>query len=289
MGAGTLSAAENDTSSLKIGLIADPQYCDHPDAGSRFYRKSLDKLQEAVDAFKQAKVDCVVTVGDLIDRDFVSFQAVNQRYDKLDKIPHFPVLGNHDWSVEEQDKPKVIEAMGVSSPYYSKVYGSWRLVFLDSTDVATFRPETKEVALQQLAALKTSGAHNGYPWNSALGPEQLKWLNAELATASQAKQQVILFNHCPVLPPKDGHNLWNDEALRKIITAHPCVKAYLNGHNHAGNYATENGCHFLNLKGMVETSDTNAYAIATCASGKIDIKGFGREPSRQLKLRSNHS
>jgi hypothetical protein len=35
---------------------------------------------------------------------------------------------------------------------------------------------------------------------------------------------------------------------------------------------------------MVETRDRNAFAVVTLKKGAIQIKGFGREPSRTLEL-----
>jgi len=59
---------------------------------------------------------------------------------------------------------------------------------------------------------------------------------------------------------------------------------YLNGHNHAGNYVFQNGIHFVNMKGMVETEKENAFSVISFSNEKIEIKGFGREESRILKL-----
>ena len=58
----------------------------------------------------------------------------------------------------------------------------------------------------------------------------------------------------------------------------------MNGHNHAGNYTTQNGIHFVNLKGMVETETENAFSIISFTDKQIEIKGFGREENRILKL-----
>jgi hypothetical protein len=58
----------------------------------------------------------------------------------------------------------------------------------------------------------------------------------------------------------------------------------MNGHNHRGNYAFQNGIHFVNLKGMVETETENAFSIISFSDKQIEIKGFGREESRNLLL-----
>jgi hypothetical protein len=56
----------------------------------------------------------------------------------------------------------------------------------------------------------------------------------------------------------------------------------MNGHNHTGNYALQNGIHFVNLKGMVETENENAFSVVSFTGQKIEIKGFGREANRLL-------
>jgi|GEM_PF-3415784 len=50
---------------LSIGLIADVQYCDCNTHINRYYRKSLTKLHEAVDAFNQKDVDFVINLEDM--------------------------------------------------------------------------------------------------------------------------------------------------------------------------------------------------------------------------------
>lgn len=59
----------------------------------------------------------------------------------------------------------------------------------------------------------------------------------------------------------------------------------MNGHNHAGNYVFQNGIHFVNLKGMVETEKENAFSVITFSDEKIEIEGFGREENRNLLLK----
>jgi hypothetical protein len=61
------------------------------------------------------------------------------------------------------------------------------------------------------------------------------------------------------------------------------TRAYLNGHNHAGNHAMRDGVHYLTLKGMVDTLSTS-YAVVEVAEGKLVVSGFGRELDRVLVL-----
>ena len=70
-----------------------------------------------------------------------------------------------------------------------------------------------------------------------------------------------------------------------LIENYPCVKLWLNGHNHAGNYAFHHGVHFVNLKGMIETENENAYSTIVLGENTIEITGFGREKSQSLSFR----
>ena len=76
--------------------------------------------------------------------------------------------------------------------------------------------------------------------------------------------------------------LWNAEEVIPVIEKYGCVKAWINGHNHAGNYAMQNGIHYINLKGMVDTENENAYSIIPFTDTRIEINGFGREENRSL-------
>lgn len=87
----------------------------------------------------------------------------------------------------------------------------------------------------------------------------------------------------PVGPLSHNHNLWNDREIAFIIESFPCVVAYLNGHNHGGNYCLRNGVHYLNLRGMVETQE-NAYSAIHVHKDYLKVEGYGREPSRVLRI-----
>lgn len=285
--AGRASAEATETPELVFGVIADPQYADVDPHGSRFYRNSLAKLGDAIADLNTHSLDFTVTLGDLIDRDFKSFSAVMPIYENL-KSPHHPICGNHDFSVADGDKGKVLSALGLEKAHDSKVIKGWRFVFLDGTDVALWRhpaddPRTA-VAESMRKELAGSGRRNAAPYNAAIGAEQMKWLEAELAAAKAAGQRTILFNHYPVIPAGNGHNLWNDVEVVALIEKYGNVAAYMNGHNHAGNYGKAGTCHYVNFKGMVETEKETAYATVKCYPNRLEIEGFGLEPERRLAV-----
>ncbi|MCF6284767.1 MAG: hypothetical protein L3K26_06230 [Candidatus Hydrogenedentes bacterium] len=91
--------------------------------------------------------------------------------------------------------------------------------------------------------------------------------------------------HFPVFP-ENVHNLWNADKILEIIDAYPAVKAYINGHNHAGNYGERNGVHFVTFKGMVDTEE-NSYATVSVTPTELQIAGFGRQKDQTLVLRKD--
>ena len=278
-------AETGEAPQLTFGVIADPQYADQPTSGSRHYRKSVGKLKESVNNLNKQPLDFVVTLGDVIDKDLASFDTMMPIYEKL-KAPHRLVLGNHDLTVADEDKSKVMKTMGMKQPYYSEVRGMWRMIYLDGTDVSTFRypkNDPRTVAAKKLRAeLQREKVKQAAPWNGALGEAQMLWLKKELEASKSKGQQVIVFCHYPACPAGDGHNLWNAEEVVDLLSAYPQVAAYMNGHNHKGNYAHHKGCHYVNFKGMVETEDKSAYAVVRCFSDRIEIDGIGTEPDRKL-------
>lgn len=269
--AGRAAAAPAEKPDLTFGVIADPQYADVDPIGSRFYRNSLGKLGQAITDLNARPLDFTVSLGDLIDRDFGSFGPVMSLYAKL-KSPHFPILGNHDFSVGDAEKEKVLAAIGMEKPYHSKVTKGWRFVFTDGTDNAIWR--------HPAADPRTTGAAKPY-LNSGMGPEQMAWLEKEFSAAREAGQRVIVFNHYPAFP-ENGPNISNSKEIVSLIAKYENVAAYMNGHHHAGNYGKSGNCHYVNFKGMVETEAKTAYATVTCFPDRLEIDGYGLEPDRKL-------
>lgn len=271
---------------VKIGAFADCQYCNCEPSGSRFYRNSLNKMEECINQFNQNKqIDFVVGLGDLIDRDFASFDRVNAILSKSKK-PVFQVIGNHDLAVEKEFLEQAPGKINLTKTWYSLTKKNWHFIFLNGNDI-TFHSNNSEIvklAKEMTETLKKEGKPNTYEWNGGIGAEQIIWLEKELQNSEDKNLKVAVFCHYPLLP-FEAHSLWNSEEVLAVLEKFNCVKIYLNGHNHAGNYAFHHGIHFVNLKGMVETEHENAFSIILFTDKQIEIKGFGREESRLLKMK----
>ncbi|MDA0725428.1 MAG: metallophosphoesterase [Verrucomicrobia bacterium] len=265
---------------FRFGAVADCQYCEST-SKVRKYNLSPKKLTACVEHYNKMELSFVVHLGDFIDRDFASFDKVVPIYNRLN-APHYHVLGNHDFSVADDKKTLVPAKLGLKQRYYDFTRKGWRFIVIDGNDVSLHAwpkddPRTKAASIYH-RSLKPRPPS----WNGALGDEQLKWIEAKLKTATKAKERVMLFCHFPVYP-KNGHNLWNDKALTSLLARYPCVAAYVNGHNHAGNYGQRDGIHYLTLKGMVDT-EQSSYSVIEVYADRLVVKGFGRETNRDLPL-----
>lgn len=271
---------------LRFGVVADVQYRDADPEAGRYFRQSTEKLSEAVRDFNTRSLDFVIQLGDLIDRDFQSFRKVLPIYQQI-KVPAYHVLGNHDFWVEIEKREDVVRILGLERGYYDFSERGWRLIVLDGNDLSLYASGEKEhryaEAETMLSDIRQQGLPQAQRWNGGLGAVQIEWLRDTLAESLQEGQRAIVFCHFPVYPA-DQHILWNADEVIATLEEFPHVVAYINGHNHAGNYAKKEGIHYLNLKGMVDTPDTNAYTIIEVYPDYLKVLGKGREPERFLPI-----
>lgn len=286
-----ISSAESTTSPkekplLSFGLMADCQYVDADQVGTRFYRESPRKLAEAIHELNKCDLAFTFHLGDFIDRDFKSFADLKPIVAKL-KSRLYHVLGNHDFEVAENLRSKVPAELGLTDTYYAIRQAGFRFLFLDTTEVSTYRYPAGDartaMAKAELKKLSASGKSYAQPWNSRASDAQLTWLAGQLEEATSARESVLVFGHHPVLP-EEAHCSWNRSALDQLLRKFPCCKAYLNGHRHSGGYKAKEGLHYLTLHGMLDTKD-NAFSCARLFPSRLEIRGFGRQPSRTLEFR----
>ena len=278
--------AENDRTNkplFRFGAVADCQYCNQT-SGVRKYNLSPQKLRDCVEHYNKLDLAFVIHLGDFIDRDFKSFATVTPIYNRL-KAPHYHVLGNHDFSVTDDKKALVPAQLGLKERYYDFTHNGWRFLALDGNDVS-LHAYPKNDPRTKAAAIFHRNLKAGTPnWNGAVGKGQLKWIKDKLESATKNHEKVILFCHFPIYPA-NVHNLWNADALTKLLSKYPCVVAYINGHNHEGNYGTKDKIHYLTIKGMVNTTE-NAYSIIEVHKDQLLLKGVGRQEDREMHLPAN--
>jgi len=274
---------------FRFGVIADPQYADlEPNLTlNRYPANSLVKLGEAIEELNRHDLAFVVTLGDIIDREWKSFDAILPVYEALSHPKHF-LLGNHDFAIASEHLRTVPGRVGMPSAYYDFGHCGYRFIALDGNEISVFAHPEGDPRRQQAKALMTvlegAGAPNGQRWNGAIGDTQFDWMAAKLQEAKAAGEKVIVMSHYPVFPD-NAHNALDSDRMLALLAEHDHVVAYLNGHNHAGNFGVSDGTYFVNFRGMVDTEDTSAYAIVSVYEDRLEIAGFGREADRTLALR----
>ncbi len=270
------------SSEFSFGIIADCQYCAIEGTGERKYTLSEGKLKECVEHFNTMNLEFVIHLGDFIDRDFESFDVVSPIYNRL-KMPNYHALGNHDFSVSDALKKDVVKKMGLPANYYDFAVKGWRFIVLDGNDIS-FHAYPKNSDRYRIASDYYEEHEITSPkWNGAIGSVQLDWLKNALDKAIKNEEKVIFYCHFPIFP-ENIHNLWNAAEIIQLIESYTNVKAYINGHNHAGNYGIKEGIHYVTIKGMVDT-EQNSYAIINVSENSLSIVGYGREQNRILEIK----
>jgi len=282
-----LSSCSQQKPILKIGLVADPQYANKSVKGERYYKESLWKLKEAIVTFNNNNVDFVQNLGDVIDVEWNSYDSINPIYQNLKSdIQNYHLLGNHDFAVDSFHFEKLLETLSMPDYYYSYVKKGWRFIVLDATDYAYFSNSLHKHDINLVNSYFNNASENSnkYQWNSAIGEKQQNWLRQELDSAELLHQEVIVFSHMPVRPLGNAHNLWNDYEIIKIIENSSNVVAYINGHNHAGDYVFKNGIHYITISGMVETM-ISSYGLLEIFTDSLLLRGYGSQ--KTLRLMNN--
>lgn len=273
---------------LRFGVIADPQYADvEPRLEyDRFYRNSPNKLADAIKVLNGEDLAFVVTLGDLIDRDWQSFDDILPVYDGL-RHENILLPGNHDFAVDPQRLGEVHARLGMPAPFHDFARGGIRFVIIDGNEVSLFStPEgdaRNKQARERLAAMEAAGAINAMPWNGGIGEDQFTWLEQTLADARERGEAAIVMGHYP-LYPENQHNMWDSERLTELFARSGNVIAYLNGHNHVGNLGQSGSTWYVNFKGMVDTATENTFAVVEVYKDRLEIIGHGREESHSLPL-----
>jgi manganese-dependent ADP-ribose/CDP-alcohol diphosphatase len=280
---------------MKFGVITDCQYADRDErevAPERKYRLSPAKLQAAVDYFNTQDIEFVIHLGDLIDQRIESFVIPLEILKSL-KHPIHHVLGNHDFDTGDREEhlrlslATVLQKLGMKSNYYSFINQTWRFIVLDTNELGVIEgpndsPDYKK-GEKLLKKLQNDGKIYAHPWNGTISDTQQQWFESELQLAQQSNQSVIVFAHHQ-LHPENRDQVLQPERIHKYFKEYDCIKAFLNGHNHKGDYVIFDEVHCVTFKGMLDTTK-NSYAVVEVSSKAMKITGHGREISREVNLR----
>lgn len=255
---------------LSIGLITDLHYADKPSKGSRHYRESVAKIEEAIDAFNENDVDIAVELGDLIDAaDDVAtersyLRTINRKFETICPNRHY-VLGNH--CVDTLTKQEFLGEVGQQKSYYSFDSHGYHFIVLDS-------------------CFKSDGTPYGrknFTWTDANIPDnELDWLREDL---KQSSLPTLIFAHQRLDIPTN-HGVRNQKEIRAILEQADCVHGVFQGHSHQNDLKWINHIPYCTCVAMVEGSgtDQNAYSILDLHEDhSIQLRGFRKQASPTLK------
>ncbi len=256
--------AEERKRAVRLGLVTDLHYADKAPAGSRHYRETLAKLEDAARQFQQGRPDHVVELGDFIDAaDSVDvekgyLQRINKDFSALPGKKHY-VLGNH--CVYTLTKEEFLDGVGQKKSYYSFDAGGFHFVVLD----ACFRSDGQPYG------------RKNFEWTDPNIPkEQVEWLAADLKAISG---KAIVFVH-QRLDVSNSYGVKNAPQVRKVLEDSGKVLAVFQGHSHENELKDINGIHYCVHRAMIEGSgrENNGYSTMDVFSdGTIRVTGFRKQ------------
>jgi len=262
--AASLFAGDPPRPHVRAGLLTDVHYADKKAAGTRYYRESIRKLDEATGRLADTKPDFVVELGDLIDAaDSVAaekrfLRTINDTLTTTPAATHY-VLGNH--CVYTLTKEEFLGEVGRPRSYDSFDAAGYHFVVLD-------------------ACFRSDGVPYGrknFDWTDANLPQpEIAWLQADLAASHGP---VLLFIH-QRLDVENHFGVKNATAVRKVLEASGRVLAVFQGHSHQNEHQEIAGIHYCTLAAVVEGSGTenNAYAtLEIYEDDLIRVRGFRRQ------------
>jgi alkaline phosphatase len=273
--------AANNRKTIRFGVVTDLHYAKRNTAGTRCYKQSIAKFNDAVKIFNESDLDFIVELGDYKDMtaDADSIQsllfldeveAVFQQF----KGPKYHVLGNHDMDcISKTDFLKHISNSGKekNKNYYSFTHKGAKFIVLD----ANYNEDGSDY---------DSG---NFDWTKAYIPDsQKQWLTNEL----NGKYPAIIFVH-QLLDSFSGLSsdiyVRNATEVVEILERRSNVLAVFQGHHHAGHHSFRNGIHYFTNKAMIEGAypENNSFAIVEIdrSSNHFNKKLYGPYGSYESK------
>ncbi len=267
---------------VRFGLMTDSHYADRDPAGTRFYRDSIPKMQEAIQELNSQNLDFLIHLGDFKDqgpeakpKDTLSYlEAIEGVFQEFDGAKYH-ALGNHDVdSIRKDEFLKNIKNTGLQTAknYYSFDVNGFHFIVLD----ANYDADGKDHFFAE-----------GSDWEDAnIPPAELQWLSDDLA---QNQKPTVVFCHHPLYEfYKEGSkfHVTNYAEVQKLLQDSSWVVACLHGHVHKEDVAIIEGINYIIRLGMVdyEGVENNAFSVVELTPNKIQIEGYNRSSSLNLSV-----
>jgi predicted phosphodiesterase len=273
---GRYAQAAFPNTGIRFGIVSDSHYADADPQFNRYFRESIDKMNECVELMNEQKVDFLIELGDFKDQNTppaeqktISYlQAIERSFQKFNG-PTYHVLGNHDMdSISKEQYLKNISNTGISNSltYYSFDHKGVHFIVLD----ANFLEDG------------TDYDHGNFRWNETfVSDTELDWLRKDLASTDLPS---IVFSH-QQLGGLGMTDIQNAEAVRAILHESGRVLVGFDGHNHSGGYNKIEGIHYYTLKAMVDGSgsENSSYAIVEIMPDRnIVVTGYRNAVSQNF-------
>ncbi len=259
---------------FRFGLVTDSHYADREPANTRYYRQSLDKMEDFIDVMNREKVDFIVHLGDFKDQDPKKMERDTLKYlIKLESIfskfqsHSYHCVGNHDVdSITKQQFLENISNTGISKSksYYSFDNKGFHFVVLD----ANYHNTGKDHFYKE-----------GADWQDTNIPKlEIDWLVNDL---NKTKLPTVIFCHHPLYKYEDEYSKMyvnNYEEVQNVLIDSEKVMVVFQGHVHDERYKKVNGIHYVTQYGMVDYSglENNSFSIVEIDKKSIKINGYKR-------------
>lgn len=259
---------------LRFGVIADSHYAQRPTERNRYYKQSIDKMQECISVFNNENLDFAIHLGDFKDqaikpktKQTLEFLTTIETEFTRFKGPVYHVVGNHDVdSITKTQFLKNVTNTGVNTnlSYYSFDIQDFHFVVLD----ANYDETGKDHFYLE-----------GVDWRHCFVPDfQLQWLQNDLQNTTKP---TLVFIHHPIFEYyREGVKLHVDnyENVQNILEKSGQVMAVFQGHVHEERMAQKNNIHYITHLGMVDYSglENNSFSIVEIYPDQIQIHGYKR-------------
>jgi alkaline phosphatase len=241
---------------IRFGVVTDLHYANRETDGIRYYKQSIDKLNDALHVFNKSSLDFLIELGDFKDmnnfdeREALTFlDEVENVYQKF-QGPKYHVLGNHDMDcISKSDFLKHVANDGKTNGknYYSFMLKGIKFIILD----ANYNADDSDYG------------RGNFDWTEAYIPASQKmWLEKELDDNCYA----VVFVH-QLLDSFSGLQkdiyVRNAQEVVEILERRNNVLAVFQGHHHKGHYSFRNGIHYFTIKAAIEGQhpENNHFAI----------------------------
>ena len=278
----SLESHNSYTDHIRFGLTTDSHYANRDVVGTRYYRDSLQKMQEFVETMNDARVDFVVHLGDLKDEaPDKSQESTIQFLKEIEAVyakfngPRYHCIGNHDVdSINKAQFLSLIENTGIpkQKSYYSFDIKGFHFIVLDAN-----------YHRNGLDHFYKEGAN----WEDTnITSKQIRWLKQDLKTHDKP---TIIFCHHPLFEFfRDDHkyHVNNYKELQEIIHSSSKTIAVFQGHVHEERFKKINGVHYVTQLGMVDYQglENNSFALVEIKENTLSIKGYKRTSSMEKTI-----